>query len=332
MNYASADIVPLNRIPVVDISGLRDGTDSLGVAKALIAASQNPGFIYVRGHGIPDELIDAARAAAFRFFRQDETVKEAVRVSNSHRGWLSRGGAKMQDDAKPDLKESFIWGFEDRAGETPLDHELRGPNRWPDSVPELHDLAMRYFEEAHTVARDLMRGFAMGLGLSEEFFLKSCDVPLSRASFVWYPQQDASMGEDQFGVGPHTDFGVLTVLCQDDVGGLQVQDVSGAWIEAPPIEGTLVVNVGDLLARWTDNLCKSTPHRVVNRSNRERLSLVLAFDPDPQTMIDQRAVFGPDHTPSAEPITCGDYLIWRFAKAFDYRNRKPEAPNGKTGD
>lgn len=327
MNYASAEIVSIERIPIVDISPLRDGTDRKGVAKALIAASQNPGFIYVRGHGIPEQLITKTRAAAFEFFRQDEDVKAEVQVSKSHRGWLGRGGAKMQDDAKPDLKESFIWGFEDAAGATPDDHELRGPNRWPGSVPDMHGLAMRYFAEAHKVAHDLMQGFALGLGLSENFFLQSCEVPLSRASFVWYPQQDASMGEDQFGVGPHTDFGVLTVLCQDDVGGLQVQDVSGAWIEAPPIEGTLVVNVGDLLARWTDNLCKSTPHRVVNRSNRERLSLVLAFDPDPQTMIDQRAVFGPDHTPSAEPITCGDYLSWRFAKAFAYRN-KPAAEPG----
>lgn len=322
MNFAAAEVVSIDRIPIVDISALRDGSAPETVAKALIAASQNPGFIYVRGHGISDSLIDTARSAAFEFFRQDDGEKGEVSVSKNHRGWLGRGGAKMQDDAKPDLKESFIWGYEDAAGDTPMDHVLRGPNRWPKSVPQMHDLAMTYFDEAHKVARDLMRGFAIGLGLDEGFFLKSCEKPLSRASFVWYPQQDASMGEDQFGVGPHTDFGVLTVLCQDDVGGLQVQDISGAWIEAPPIEGTLVVNVGDLLARWTGNLCKSTPHRVVNKSNRERLSLVLAFDPDPQTVIDQQAVFGPDHVPSAEPITCGDYLVWRFAKAFDYRNNK----------
>lgn len=328
MNYASAEIVPVDRIPVVDITGLRNGTDRAGVARALIAASRNPGFIYIRGHGIPDDLIAAARTAAFKFFHLEEAEKETVRVTKSHRGWLSQGGAKMEDGAKPDLKESFIWGFEDDDGATPMDHALRGPNRWPNAVPEMRDLAMRYFEEAHKVARDLMRGFALGLELAEGFFLQSCDVPLSRASFVWYPQQDASLGADQFGVGPHTDFGVLTVLCQDDVGGLQVQDISGTWIEAPPIEGTLVVNVGDLLARWTDNLCKSTPHRVVNRSSRERLSLVLAFDPDPQTMIDQQAIFGPDHKSSAAPITCGDYLNWRFAKAFEYRNRDTVKPEG----
>ncbi len=130
------------------------------------------------------------------------------------------------------------------------------------------------------------------------------------------------MGEDQFGVGPHTDFGVLTVLCQDSVGGLQVEDINGEWIEAPPIEGTLIVNVADLLARWTDGAYKSTPHRVVNSSGRERLSLVLAFDPDPDTVIDARDVFGPDHEAGQPPITCGDYLTWRFEKAFSYRKGK----------
>ncbi|MBT7583744.1 MAG: isopenicillin N synthase family oxygenase, partial [Kordiimonadaceae bacterium] len=137
-----------------------------------------------------------------------------------------------------------------------------------------------------------------------------------RGSFVYYPAQDADMGEDQFGVGPHTDFGLLTVLCQDNVGGLQVETAKGEWIKAPPIEGTLIVNVADLLHRWTDGAYKSTTHRVVNSSGRERLSLVMAFDPNPETMIDANDIFGKSSEP---PISCGDYLNWRFNKAFSYR-------------
>ena len=114
---------------------------------------------------------------------------------------------------------------------------------------------------------------------------------------------------------------MLTVLCQDDVGGLQVRDANGVWIHAPPIEGTLVVNVADLLSRWTNGAYRSTPHRVVNRSGRERLSLVLAFDPDPETVIDARAIFGPGTRIEHEPVTCGDYLVRRFAKAFSYRSK-----------
>lgn len=329
MAYAQARELDADAIPVIDITPLRDGTDVAGVAAQLHAASQGLGFLYVKGHGIPDEMIQAARDRAYDFFRADPAQKETVRVSDKHRGWIGRGGAKMQDDAKADLKESFLWGWQDSAGWTPEDHDLRGPNQWPEFQPDLAFAAMDYFHAAHEVAHDLMRGFAVGLGLEPGFFLRTSDRPLSRASFVYYPAQSADLGADQFGVGPHTDFGVLTVLCQDDVGGLQVQDVNGEWLQAPPIPGTLIVNVADLLSRWTAGAYKSTPHRVVNSSGRERLSLVLAYDPDPETMIDPRDVFedpGPD---AAEPITCGDYLVWRFAKAFGYRQANADDAVGK---
>lgn len=307
-------------IPVIDITPLRDGSDAESVANALLAASQNLGFIYIKGHGITDEVINAARSQSFEFFRSAEADKQRYRISNKHRGWLARGGAKMQDDAEADLKESFLWGYQDETGFTESDHELRGPNQWPDFVPELQQSAMDYFTQADKVARYLMQGFALGLKLDKDFFLRSCERPLSRASFVYYPAQNEDAKSQVFGVGPHTDFGVLTVLCQDNRGGLQVENLDGEWIEAPPIEGTLVVNVGDLLERWTDGAFRSTPHRVINSSGKERLSLVLAFDPDPETNIDAQDIYGHSHEPKQPPISCGDYLIWRFNRAFSYRN------------
>ena len=319
MAYAQAKAVAADAIPVIDITPLRDGSDPTSVAQALHAASQGLGFIYITGHGIAPDVIDRARDRAYAFFRADPALKETVRVSDRHRGWIGQGGAKMQDKAKPDLKESFLWGWQNAEGATPSDHALRGPNQWPTALPDLETDAMAYFRAAHEVAHHLMRGFALGLGLAPDFFLRSSDRPLSRASFVYYPAQPPEMGDDQFGVGPHTDFGVLTVLCQDNVGGLQVQDAGGDWIHAPPIPGTLIVNVADLLSRWTAGAYKSTPHRVVNTSGRERLSLVLAYDPNPETVIDARAVFGADAADAEPPITCGDYLIWRFGKAFGYR-------------
>ena len=320
MTYAQARKVDANLIPVIDITPLRDGTDPNGVAQALHAANKGLGFIYITGHGIPEQVIEAARDSAYAFFRSPEANKRTIKISSTHRGWLGRGGAKMQDDTVADLKESFIWGYQDENGETPEDHPLRGANLWPDFLPDIQGHAMTYFHYAHQVAHHLMRGFALGLDLREDFFLRSCAQPLSRASFVYYPAQPEDMGEEQFGVGPHTDFGVLTVLCQDSVGGLQVEDANGEWIQAPPIEGSLIVNVADLLSRWTDGAYKSTPHRVVNSSGRERLSLVLAFDPDPDTEIDARQIFGRDYAAKESPITCGDYLIWRFKRAFSYRD------------
>lgn len=321
MVFATARQVDADTIPVVDITALRDGSNPQAVAAQLHSASQGLGFIYIKGHGIPDSTIRAARQSAYEFFRAGPTEKEQVRISGKHRGWLSQGASKMHDDAKSDLKESFLWGYENHNGQTPTDHQLRGPNLWPQFVPNIQSNAMSYYEQAHQLAYQLMHGFALGLNLNENFFLQHCEKPLSRASFVYYPAQAEDSGEQQFGVAAHTDFGVMTILCQDDVGGLQIEDINGEWIHAPPIEGTLVVNVGDLLSRWTNGAYKSTPHRVVNTSGRERLSLVLAFDPDPQTVIDARDLYGESFNSKEEPITCGDYLIWRFAKAFAYRNK-----------
>lgn len=322
MGYSTAKDMQADTIPVIDLAPLQNQTDSSSVASALHAASQGLGFIYVKGHGIPANIIDAARASAFEFFRSPEGDKAKVLVSSQHRGWLCPGAAKMQDDAKVDLKESFIWGEQDADGKTQQDHPLRGPNQWPDCAPNMQNDAMAYFHHVHELALQLMRGFALGLDLPDDFFLRNCTRPLSRASFVYYPAQAEECGQEQFGVGPHTDFGVLTVLCQDDTGGLQVEDINGEWIHAPPMEGTLVVNVGDLLSRWTAGAYKSTPHRVVNSSGRERLSLVLAFDPDPDTVIDSRQIYGADSKAEEESITCGDYLLWRFAKAFSYRDQQ----------
>lgn len=316
------------QIPVVDISALRESglqqlqanpsDAALQVASELHRASTSYGFIYVTGHGIPEAVLEHARSTGLDFFRASKDEKAQVTISRQHRGWLKQGGAKMHDDAKPDLKESFVWALEDAAGETPDDHPLRGRNQWPGFQPELRGAALDYFHHAHEVATSLLHGFALGLKLPADFFLQSSDTPMSRASFVYYPSQDPQGDEQQFGVGAHTDFGVLTVLCQDDVGGLQVEDINGEWIEAPPVAGALVVNVGDLLSRWTAGAYKSTPHRVINQSGRERLSLVLAYDPNPDTLIDPSSIYNTLPANAEEPITCGDYLVWRFGKAFSY--------------
>ena len=305
-----------DRIPVIDVAALVAGKDCIETAQALRAASQNPGFIYVRQHGISAAVIENARRSAAEFFRQAPASKATIAVSPHHRGWLESGAARMADDVPPDLKESFIWGSNRQA--RGRDHTLRGPNQWP-TIPGFREHAIQWFDAASELARRLLQAFAIALDLDREFFLRQAEAPLSRASFVHYPAAPAK-SPTRFGVGPHTDFGVLTILCQDDVGGLQIADVDGTWVDAPPIEGTLIVNVGDLLERWTNGAFRSAPHRVIAPTDNHRLSLVLAFDPKPETMIDAREVRPGTHDYPA-PITCGDYLDWRFSKAFEYRNR-----------
>ena len=321
MTHGAAQPIAAAVVPVIDVAPLRDGSDPLPVAREIHRAVSEVGILYVRGHGVPDGLIERARSAALRFFRQPRAAKLAVAARPWHRGYLAVGDAKMDDDAEQDLKESFIWGRELSAEEARAaeDNPVLGPNVWPESQPELKDAVLPYFEAAHGCARDLMRAFAIALGLPEGTFMAGSETSLSRASIVYYPPQPAARSRDRFGVGPHTDFGVLTVLCQDDVGGLEVQTVSGDWVAAPPIEGSLVVNVGDLLQRWSNGRFRSPPHRVVNRSGRERLSLVVAYDPSAETVIDPAVVCADGETPEVAPITCGDYLTWRFGRAFSYR-------------
>ena len=200
-----------------------------------------------------------------------------------------------------------------------LANPLLGPNVWPPSMPELEADVYPYFEAASACAEDLLRGFALGAGLDAEHFIRLRDRPVSRGSLQYYPPQPNGAAEDQFGVAPHTDFGVLTVLCQDEVGGLQIQRRNGEWAAMPPIPGTFVVNIGDLLERWSNRRYRSTVHRVINSSGRERLSLVLAYDPNFETLVDPNAFCAEGEAPHDEPITCGDYLLWRFRKAFSYR-------------
>ena len=142
MVSTSAKVMRADAIPVVDLTPLRNQSDAAGVASALHAASQGLGFIYVKGHGIPAEVIDAARTSAYEFFRSTDEEKAKVVVSPQHRGWLRPGAAKMHDDAKVDLKESFIWGAQDAEGNTVQDHPLKGPNQWPSCAPELQNAAM----------------------------------------------------------------------------------------------------------------------------------------------------------------------------------------------
>ena len=308
-------------IPVIDIGQLVRGELNLQVANKLRQASHDPGFIYVCNHGIPESVTDEARNAAKLFFRQGESDKSNVIISENHRGWLASGGAVMTDGVEADLKESFVWGH-DAGIDHHQAHSLQGKNQWPTQAIGFKKAAQAWLNSAERLAQILLRNIAFSLELDSNFFLRRNDNPLTRASFVYYPPRPMAVASDRatarYGVGPHTDFGVMTILCQDHIGGLQIQNTQGYWLDAPPIDGTLVVNIGDLLQRWTSGEFRSAPHRVLSPDVTDRISLVLAFDPNPESIVDAGEIF-PEQRAAAEPITCGDYLDWRFDQAFHYR-------------
>jgi isopenicillin N synthase-like dioxygenase len=321
MNALDVKTVSSDEIPVIDIGPLVDGSDPMVAARDLTWAATEVGFIYVRNHGIDDAVIETARQAGLAFFRQPLERKLEVVTNRHHHGYLRPGATKMYDDAHVDLKESYNFGIDldDATLARHTDNGLLGRNEWPAYMPALREALYPYFEAASACAETLLRGFALGAGKPADVFTRSSDLPITRGSLQYYPPRPDDLSDDHFSLAPHTDFGMLTVLAQDAVGGLQIQAMDGTWIAAPPIPGTLVVNVGDLLGRWSNDTYRSTPHRVINSSGRERLSLVLAYDPNHETVVDSKLFCSDGEAPKYEPITCGDYLTWRFEKAFAYR-------------
>ncbi len=311
-------------LPIIDISQLRQRSEpgSAAVAVAIRSAFEEHGFLYISNHGVPQAVIDAASASAMAFFRLPEEEKQRVSAKITHRGWHALGDALMYGAAKPDHKEFYQVGLELPADDPDVlaGQPLRGPNVWPDSLPELRRDMYAYFEAVAALGQDLLRGIAMSLGVAPDFFVDKYQKPLQRTQAVYYPPQSASLGDDQFGVAPHTDFGNVTILWQDDNGGLEVQNLKGDWIAAPPVPGTLVINVGDLLGRWTNDRYRSTPHRVVNRSGRERISIATFYDPTftaPVDPVDLGVGEGkPSHYP---PTTAGAHILGRIDASFGYR-------------
>jgi isopenicillin N synthase-like dioxygenase len=176
---------------------------------------------------------------------------------------------------------------------------------------------MPYYERVVSLSRTILSALAVGLGQDRDFFTKAYEKPLARGQLVYYPTAtDQDIKEERFGAATHSDFGVLTVLLQDMQGGLQVQNLSGDWIEAPPIQGTFVCNIGDLLERWTNNRLVSTKHRVLNRSGNSRYSIPIFCDPASDAVIDPRDLGVSDKEALFDPITAGDYIMSKNKRNF----------------
>ena len=278
-------------LPVIDVAGLssREPADRAAVGEALRAACLDKGFFYIENHGVPDALIDDARAQAQAFFALSETEKRAVDKSRSfcNRGYEPLQGQVLEAGAPPDLKEGFYVG-----NELPLDHPRvvqrafnSGPNQWPEQPSGFRAAMDAYFAALYDLSITLTRGLALSLHLPESYFERFCDNAMGTLRLLHYPPQPASALPDQKGCGAHTDFGCLTLLWQDGNGGLQVQERDGSWMHVPPRPGTFVVNLGDLIARWTNDRYRSTMHRVVNTSGRERYSMPYFFTGNPDYVV-----------------------------------------------
>ncbi len=316
--------VAFQEIPVIDVGPLVDGSDPEGVAAALGHAAAAVGFVYVSNHGVPAGLRAAMMAEAERFFAQPLEVKDAIHIRHSkvHRGYFPLFEENTDPDLTADLKEGLDLGRDlgPDAPEVRQGLPLHGPNQWPDGLPRFRDTTQAYFAAMRQLAETLMRGFALALGLAPDFFADKIDRPCASLRLLHYPPQEGHVEARTMGCGAHTDYGCLTILAQDDNGGLQVRNAAGEWIAAPPVPGTFVINLGDQMARWTNGRFQATPHRVINVSGRERYSMPFFFDPNWDALIEALPGTVPEgEAPRFPPVLAGPYLQSRFDDTFAYR-------------
>jgi len=325
-------------LPVIDVAALLNprstATARAAAAREIDAAARAYGFFYAEGHGVDAALVVRLVSLARAFFAQSETAKMRIPMADGGRAW--RGyfplGGELTSQ-RPDWKEGLYLGTElgpehprVRAGTI-----LHGANLWP-AIGGFRETVLAYIVALTNMGHALMRGVALGLEIPEHWFAEHGTAdPLILLRLFNYPSRPVPEGAGAFsdvkwGVGEHTDYGLLTMLWQDDVGGLQVRTDAG-WIDAPPIPGTFVCNIGDMLDRMTGGRYRSVPHRVkINASGRDRLSIPLFFDPDFESRVQPVPGSGPGRDDSgrrwdaanlqAFEGSYGDYVTAKVGKVF----------------
>lgn len=321
-------------IPIIDLSPLQDGSPAgIGkVAAAVATACEDTGFFYLEKHGVPASMVSRIFAASGEFHALPLEKKLDLQINQYYRGYVPFAGSTLKVSSieaarKPNQSEQILFRHELSPDDPDLGKglPLQGPNQWPDEadLPGFKQTVLDYMGACEGVARSLLPVFAEALRLPHDFFNPFFVRPTTNLKLLHYPAQPADRPADQYGAAPHTDFGFVTILAQDDTGGLEIRTKDNEWMPAPVIPGTFVVNIGDALARWTNGRFASTPHRVINRApQRSRYSVPFFMDPNMhQTIACLPGCCGPDNPPRNEPVLYSDYLMQRLGTNFPIRHR-----------
>jgi isopenicillin N synthase-like dioxygenase len=319
-----AALVATTEVPVLDLSPLVAGGDPAPLARQLRLACLDTGFFYVADHGVPEALVDAMFETAARYFALPEAQRREHLMDERYRRGYVPFGTTTHAGFRADLKERFDWGL-DLSMDDPFvaaGRPLHGPNKWPDDLPWFRQPVEAYGKAVAALGTRLLRLIALSLEMPAHFFDGMFDKPCTTHSMIHYPPQPGQAGTDEreFGASQHTDYGLLTLLSQDPIGGLQIRKRNGDWIEAPYIRGTFVINIADLFKMWTNDVYVSNLHRVVNRTGRERYSFPTFLNADYDAVVNTMAsCIGPGNPRKYAPVTSGDYLLGRFREAQNYR-------------
>lgn len=323
----------MKHIPIVDLQGSLDADAPAAQQRAreLFEALSQIGFAYIAGHNVAPATREAAFAASRDFHASTLAQKQSLAINAFHRGYMGMASSTIVTSTvakvtRPNMSESLMLMHELPPDDPGLlaGLPMQGPNQWPDWLPGFKPAMLAYVREVDALGRHIVRLIALALGLPATALDHHFDHPTTFLRALHYPPQPPAEDE-QIGSAPHTDYGIITLLAQDDSGGLQVRPRGGDWIEAPPIPDTYVLNVGDMLQRWTNGRLVSTPHRVINRSGGDRYSLPYFLDPSMDTLIEcLPTCTDADHPPQHPPVRYGDYLLERLNRNYDYR--KPTEP------
>jgi isopenicillin N synthase-like dioxygenase len=313
-------------IPIIDIAPLyTDDEEGWGqVNKAIDTACREVGFFYIKGHQIPAPQIERIFEIAKTFFDlpEEEKLKIDITKSHNHRGYGALATEMLQDGLPGDLKETF-----DMQRNLPSDDPevlqglpLHGPNRYPD-LPGWKEEMEAHYTSMRRLSELVLRAMAQAMDCPIDFFDPLLQRPVSVLRLIHYPSAEKQQHPDQVGCGVHSDYGCITILAQDDIGGLQVMGKSGEWVNATPIPGTYVINIGDLMARWTNDRYVSTKHRVMNPSGRERYSMPFFVEPNFDAEVTTLpSCITPESPKKYDTVTSGEWIMSRFSATYSYRN------------
>ena len=310
-------------IPVLDVAPLIAGEDTTDLAQAFARAYGETGFAYIIGHGIDPALRAAVFDASRRFHALPEATKQAIALDRNHRGYIAINTSTdvttdLAEVTKPNQSASFMMMREDAKADPGI--YLSGPNKWPD-LPGFRATCEAYVRAMQGLGRKLMRLALQSLDVTDHKILDAFDTPTIWLRLLHYPPQSPQAPDDLYGSAPHKDFGCLTLLAQDDVGGLQVQTPKGDWVDAPPLEDAFIVNVGDMLHRLSNGRLLSTPHRVINTTGRERYSVPFFYDPHVSTEIAPLSGTG---IPRFDPMNFGEFLRSELEASYDAHQAETE--------
>ncbi len=298
------------------------GADDESLARQLDAAFSDIGFCYFSEIGVDQALVEGVFAASRRFHAQPRAAKDAIAMNRFHRGYMAPKTSVIQTSTvakvtRPNDSESFMLMHEVPPDDPRYGRPLDGPNLWPD-LPGFREPVEAYERAMRVFCLRLLRPLAIALGLPRDWFAPHFRQPTTFLRLLHYRPHAKDAPDDAYGSAPHTDYGFITILCQDAQGGLEVRQRDGTWLAAQPIPNTWVVNVADMLARWTNGRWPSTPHRVKNLSGADRYSCPYFFDMALDSVVTVLPTCADRQTPPA-PVRYGDYLIERLDKNYAYR-------------